>query len=145
MSAAAPTADAFVRAAIAAGVDLSRDPRHIAHEVCHGIAWGVKRPWTNDRIHAAAMRKRPGDRLQGEVEARAVERLVCARLGVSPDTARTPDLRAWALVTLIESARNGLDVPMSVDDLADAIVRAMSAPKVLSLAERVLGIAAEGA
>lgn len=135
------TAASFCAAAHAAGVDGEDNVRHIAHEVCHALEWELRQPWTNDRVHRASRRMIPSERIASEVTARAVERIVCERLGVSPDNGWYKGIESWAAITLIESARNGLNAGITVAEFSDAVRSAMVDSDVLALADRVLAIA----
>lgn len=128
-----------VLAAIRArGVDQCGDSdfRHAVHEAVHGIRLGVK-TWSNDAIHRACMKARPGDRLREEFIARAVEQLVCQRLGVECDT-----VEHYAFVTCMEALKCGLDIGKP-SVVADGVRRAMAdAETVAPLVEQILAMGA---
>lgn len=75
----------FLRALSAGGYGL-RSSQDAAHELYHALTAGVllvsEDRWHRETLNDAIEEKFPGiDRWWNEVEARVVERLVCARLG----------------------------------------------------------------
>jgi hypothetical protein len=116
--------------------------RDAAHEACHALQWDVKRKWTRDNIHA---KKPKPHRIFGhtgvhdEIDARAVEQVVCQRLGVD-----CGPVEKWADICWMEMLKNErISLPMG-DWLANQIRTRMSATKVLGLAVRVMEIGAVG-
>lgn len=110
----------------------SGDLRYASHEACHGIELGLD-DWDVDTIHYALAEQRIGDRVVMECRARAVEQIVCARLGVATKT-----IEQWAYVTSMEALRNRLDVP--IDAIVTGTRARMDCPKTLALAERILAV-----
>ena len=82
------------------------------------------------------MRLRPRARMGHEVTARAVEAVVCARLGEDHSVEEN------AVLTALEAARDGA----AVDAMAFAakVRAAMTTPQVLEIAERVCALGDEG-
>jgi hypothetical protein len=112
------------------------NPRDAAHEACHALHWGVKKKWTRDNIHA----KKPKTRfiaVRHEILARAVEQLVCAKLGVDCGT-----VEHWAFVCWMEMLKNERVSLPSGDWLATQIYEAMKTEEAQALATRVLALAA---
>lgn len=110
--------------------------RHAVHEAVHGIRLGAK-SWSNDAIHRACTRVRPGDRLREELIARAVEQLVCQRLGVACDT-----VEHFAFWTCMEALKNRVDIG-GPDEFARGVRRCMEdARTVAPLVEQVLALGA---
>ena len=122
------TPGAFVAAARARGSDAA-DVRDAAHEAVHAIVHGLP-TWGRREIDRAMMALPPSRRLREEVEARAVEALVCARLG-------EPYRRDYFMfVAAIEASKTGAHVNMG--DFTRAVSAAESCPAVIALADRVI-------
>lgn len=106
--------------------------RDAAHEACHALQWRVTKKWTRDNIHA----KRPKARSSGvadEITARAVEQLVCARLGVDCGT-----VERWADVCWLETLKNERISLPTGSWLADQIRTRMASDGAKRMTERVL-------
>ena len=108
------------------------DVRYATHEACHGIELALD-DWDVDTVHFALAEHRIGDRVVLECRARAVEQIVCARLGVP-----TASIEHWAFITSMEALRNRIDVP--IDVFATGTRRRMDCPQTLSLVERILSL-----
>jgi hypothetical protein len=119
-------AERIIAAVQAKGND-ARDLRDAAHEACHAIAWGVKKKWTRDNIHAKKPKRGPLARSQGvfdEISARAVEQLVCADLGVECWTIEKAATTCW-----FETLKNeGISLP-SPQWIADCVRERMKSPQ----------------
>lgn len=85
---------------------LTSDPqeqvRDASHEAAHALMWGVETPWSRQRIHekAPAMPRALAD----EIRVRAVERLVCERIGLPMSRY---DQTSAAFSCALESSRMG--------------------------------------
>lgn len=78
-----PTADEVVQAIRARGSDTN-NLRDAAHEAHHAIETKVPNgKWDRDTISKAVKRLGPGFAAASEIAARAVEQVVCERLGVA--------------------------------------------------------------
>ncbi len=113
----------------------ARDVRDAAHEAAHGLTLGLAR-WDRQSVDRALMRLRPRPRMDHEVTARAVEAVVCARLG------EEHSVEKYATTTAMEAARNGV----AVDPVrfAARVFAAMGSPRVVEIAERVCAMGDEG-
>jgi len=121
-------------AAVRARGATPRDLRDAAHEAAHALRTGLDVPWTRDRIHDAVLvaASEPSELLAAELEARAVELLVCRQLG------EPYQLEHWAAVCLRESERVlRAGILCTVAELAAAIERRAQAGEVITLARRV--------
>ncbi len=131
-------AAAIIAAVVARGnrAHETGDLRDAAHEAHHALSVGLSGSWDRERLNRAMERKGPSYLLRSEVEARAVEQLVCADLGVDPGGS----VDRWALVSCMEAIKNSrLDIGPPAP-IADAIRRAMRSPEVRRAADRVLAL-----
>ena len=111
-----------------------RDLRDAAHEAAHALRTGLAGRWTRDRIHAAvlAAAPEPHDLLAAELEARAVELLVCQQLG------ELYDIEHWAEVCRRDTERVlRATLLVSVAELAAEIERRAKEGGAVALAKRV--------
>ena len=112
----------------------AEDPRDAAHEAAHALRWGVRKRWTRDNIHA----KKPEARAYGiadEMEARAVEQIVCGRIGYACGS-----IEKWAETCWFETLKNeGIALP-SPAWIVGCVRRRLDDPGALALAERVLAL-----
>jgi len=105
------------------------DARDAAHEASHAlqveaVAWG------REDIHNRLKRRTRSFWLASEIQARAVEALVCKALGIEYDVDK------WALISFMESIKGlGFAMPM---DSADYIRRAMLTKDVRDTAAAIL-------
>lgn len=108
--------------------------RDAAHEACHALDARAKK-WDRDSIHRALARRyrRPVDQVIAEVRARAVERLVCERLGLAYDAAH------WLHIAWLETFKGGIQTP--IDFWQGAVARALTAPATMDMCEQVLALA----
>lgn len=110
------------------------DVRDAVHEAAHAISFGLDAPWTRARIDRAAGRE-PREKFRQEALARAVEQLVCERLGVEIDPL---DMRA-ATAALEAIKLDRYSAPL------EAWVRVIESfcqrPVALELADKVLALA----
>ena len=132
------TPESIIAAIRANGSDAT-DLRDAAHEACHALQWGVKKKWTRENIHA----KKPkphrifGDiGVRDEIDARAVEQLVCARLGVECGS-----VDHWAHICWMESLHNERVLLPAGDWLADQIRLQMRSKRCADLANQVTALA----
>ncbi len=123
---------AAIIAAVAARGSNPHDLRDAAHEACHGIELALPE-WDRESVHYALMDVRPGDRVAMECRARAVEQIVCARLGVA-----TAPIETWAFLTSMEALKNRMDVP--IDVIVEGTRKRLDCPQTLALAERILAL-----
>ena len=132
------TGDELVAIVRARGSNAN-DPRDAAHEACHALDWDVKKPWTRDNIHA---RKPKNSRIFGpmpgvraETLARAVEQLVCQRIGFDCGS-----VEKWAMVCWMEMLKNER-ISLPTDGfLEKAITEDMTSARAITMAERVLAL-----
>lgn len=110
--------------------------RHAVHEAVHGLRLKVP-TWKNAAIHRACTKVRPGDRLVEELIARAVEQLVCQRLGVE-----IMSVEKYAFITCMESLKHRLDIG-PIDFVAEGIRSRMTDTRVVApLVEQILALGA---
>ncbi len=132
------TPESLVAAICARGVSTS-DLRFAAHEACHALQWGVRKKWTIDNIHA---RKPRPNRILGdvgvldEITARAVEQLVCAKLGVDCGS-----VEHWATVCWMETLVNERILLPKGDWLEQQIRKRMESDRAARLTDQVLALA----
>jgi hypothetical protein len=102
MSTNQPDADDLVLALRRLGVDSPdlrhTDLRHCVHEASHALDARMRGPWSNKAVSVAMKRLGPGRAARSELLARAVEQLVCERLGV-----KTQSLEHWIGVSVLEA------------------------------------------
>lgn len=107
--------------------------RDAAHEACHALDYAVEGPWDRESIHDA----RPPERssaIASEIRARAVERLVCERLG---QPIENPD--HWLFIAVMETTRDyGGSLPLAV--WKSAVADAEKQPATLRLVDAVLAL-----
>lgn len=127
-------ADGVVRWVRRCGSDTN-NVRDAAHEASHALEYRVRR-WGREAIHSKVIRSRPGDRARTEVEARAVERLVCAAVNV------THDWSHFNLLCAIEATRSGISFP-SLDVLETLIQSAMRSTVVVERTALILAMGTE--
>jgi hypothetical protein len=136
-----PQATALLDAIRKRGV-TSSSIRDAAHEACHALEWGVKKPWTRDNIHAKKPKAHrifgPAPGIRSEVLARAVEQLVCGSLGVD-----CGPVEHWAAVCWMEMFKNERISLPEGDWLESRIRSAIGNPKSRAMADRVLALAGE--
>jgi len=111
------------------------DVRDAAHEASHALECGVA-DWDREEIHGALIGVRNGERARTEIEARAVERLVCAALGVAHNWPN------FVFLCAMEAMKSGVRFP-SLDMLEAAIRSAMGAPEVVERAALILAMGRE--
>lgn len=129
------TEESFLNAVSRRGC-IARDVRDAAHEAAHALDVGLRVRWTRDRVHDALVRKFTQDwrYIRSEVEARAIEQIVCTRLAVV-----TKPVEYWADRAVMESGHFG-EKMLPYDKLVKAINMAIAAPDVIAKAERVLAL-----
>lgn len=93
------SAESLVLTLRARGVD-DTDLRHCVHEASHALDAKLRHPWSNKRIDAAMKRIGPGRAARSEILARAVEQIVCKRLGVETET-----LDHWVSMSVMEAIK----------------------------------------
>lgn len=132
----APSAAALIAAVRANGSD-PRDLRDAAHEACHALDFDVPAgQWDRESIHERAPTR--SDLVRAEVLARAVERIVCERLGqpLTPD-----ECAQYTMIAGMEMLRNSrIEVPLSV--WQKGIALAYTSTEAARMADRVLALAA---
>lgn len=129
--------EALIAAIRARGSD-ARDLRDAAHEACHAIEANVPDgKWDREGIHSRLIRGRSrSDLVRLEIEARAVEQLVCADLGVDCDT-----VDKWAEITWWETMKNmRINLP-SVEWIAKAVNLAMKQGRIRDKTDAVVALA----
>lgn len=105
------------------GMDvLAGSIRFAAHEAHHAIMAGLTDEsdrWDSDSIHEALLEwadERPAKLVATELDARAVERVVCDRLGLDPGP-----IEHWAHITFMETLQTTRIALPSGDWVADCI------------------------
>lgn len=134
------TAQRIIAAVHARGSN-AHDLRDAAHEAVHGLLSNLS-SWERESLHRKLVKQLGSSRgriglLSEEVTARAVEAIVCERLGVAHD------IKSFALVTLCEALKNGLYISWSASELAEIVRARMADPKTRALASRVIAMGDE--
>jgi hypothetical protein len=122
----------LVAAVRARGSD-TKDARDAAHEASHALDVGAKR-WDRESIHRALMKRRRGEQFASEVTARAVEQIVCAKLGVDCGT-----VEKWASVSYMEALKHRLPFS-SYEDFLSAVRAAIDSREADRGAKRILAL-----
>jgi hypothetical protein len=139
------SAEAILAAIQSRGSDAV-DLRDAVHEATHAIQCRLHGPWQRERIHAALERRAKhsaGKRwlvtemVRYELQARAVEMLVCERFAVPYDA------KNWALWCAMETAKTYRVDLGSLDTLVDAFVLASKQRHTLELLDQVLATKAK--
>ena len=114
------------------------DLRDAAHEACHALESDLRGKWTRDRIHTKLTRGVFSRMflVESEIKARAVEQIVCKRLGVETDP-----VDSWAAVALLEMATTFGNAP-PLDLFLATVAKRMASPTVIALAGRVIALGA---
>jgi hypothetical protein len=86
----------------------ANDLRDAAHEASHALEVKPRR-WDRESIHAKIMRRPLAFKVFTELEARAVERLVCAAHGVEHDWA------SFEFIAFMEASKSGVWLPKDLD------------------------------
>ncbi len=130
-------------AAIRARGSDAKTLRDAAHEAHHALVADVRTTWTRDHIHEALIAfcdERPGHLVTEELDARAVEQLVCQRLGVDCGA-----VDKWAAVCWFETVKSiGVALP-SPAWIADLVRERMQQSAIVAAADRVLALYASRA
>lgn len=117
------------------------DLRDASHEASHALEFDLRGKWSRDRVHAAVIKRGRGSRflsgaliVKSEIKARAVEQIVCSRLGVPVES-----VEVFAGVALLEMGITfGSCPPEAV--FIKMIRQSMIDPGVITLAERVIAL-----
>lgn len=125
------SAESVVRAVQNLGSD-ARDLRDAAHEAHHALSCGLTNPWERERIHRAVMRRGRAEAAINEIEARAVERIVCAEFGID-----CGNVEQWAAIACMEAIKSGIRYP-SVAWFSDRVRDYMKRPEMRSAADRII-------
>lgn len=126
-------AEKIIKAIRARGSDAT-DLRDAAHEAHHALDAKAKK-WDRESIHRALMRRHRCALLRSEVMARAVEQIVCTRLGVDPKG----DVEKWALVACLESIKYGLP-HTDPSTFAAMVCREMSGAEAIAASDAVIAL-----
>jgi hypothetical protein len=127
------TAERVLAAVRARGSD-ARDVRDAAHEASHALQFRLPN-WNRTLIDLHMHRVRPAARVRSEVIARAVEQLVCERVGFPYDPAE------FISVALLEMAMTFRDVEAPTTTVFTASVReALAMPTVRRLVDKIVGM-----
>lgn len=138
VSAPVVTPDALVAAVRARGSDAD-DARDAAHEALHALRAGLADGWDREVIHAALVRSKRGrERIEAylfaeEVLARAVERIVCRRVGHD-----IGDPEHWLFIAAMEGTKTGFNVRMA--DWREAVDAVERSARAAEWADRVLAL-----
>lgn len=132
-----PAASALLVAIRRLGSD-AQDLRDAAHEACHALQWNLRKKWTRTNVERANPYRRRSQfsfGLADEITARAVEQIVCVKLGEKCST-----LEASVLSMCMETASiDRIQIPY--DPMVKAVRERMKDPAVLKLADRVIALA----
>lgn len=136
----ATTARRIVAAVQAHGSDAD-DLRDAAHEAVHGLL-GNLTSWGRNDIGRALVRRlgtpfEQSEVLSEEITARAVEAIVCERLGVAHD------IEQFAGVTLWEALHNRVHIPVGDAEFAGFVRTRMDNAETRALADRVIALGDE--
>ena len=136
------TADELIAAIRARGSD-ARDLRDAAHEAHHAILHVKRGPWTRAAIDKAvqtAYRKSfsYSFKLCEEIDARAVEQVVCADLGVACWT-----VKHAAMVMIMECIKIDRVAGLELDQIVTSVRRRMVAPAIRKHADAVIALASQ--
>lgn len=131
------TARRIIAAVQARGSDAD-DLRDAVHEAVHGLLGNLS-SWERESLHRKLVERLGSSHgriglLSEEITARAVEAIVCERLGVAHDIER------FALVTLWEALKNGLYISWGESELAKAVRARMGLPETQVLADRIVAL-----
>ena len=131
----ASTAEELILAVQSRGSDAI-DLRDAAHEASHALEAGARR-WDREAIHRALLRKfrRPGDLVASEVEARAVEQLVCAHFGVD-----CGKVERWADWSILEALKHRLPIITDRQFMVKAIRTRMASKRTQAHAAKVIAL-----
>lgn len=134
-------ADLFISEVRRRGSD-AHDLRDAAHESFHAMVAKIRAPWDRERIHAGLLRTpivrsfaRAG-LIAHELDARSVERVVCARFGVEYD------LNFWSTVAVMETVKTtgvGIDLTWWIAEIEKRSAQAGCYLAARSLIRRILG------
>lgn len=87
------------------------DLRDAAHEAFHALSVGLEEDWDRETIHEALVERFGGAELWlHELQARAVEQLVCAEFGVE-----TNPIEHWVHWSILEAIKFRQPVDMNFD------------------------------
>lgn len=127
--------EALLLAIRARGVESS-DLRDAAHEACHALQWGLTKKWTRTNVERANPNKRRISLgLADEITARAVEQIVCKRLGAECQTVES------CVMTMCMETVKFDRVSLPYDDMVKAVRRRITSPAAIIMADRVLALA----
>ena len=130
--------EALVLALRARGVD-DIDLRHCVHEASHALDAKMRGPWSNTAVSNAMKRLGPGRAARSELLARAVEQLVCKRLGVE-----TKSLDYWVGMSVLEAIKYR-DPFLDHEEALAAAERLMKTAEAQERAAEILALAAKPA
>ncbi len=125
--------DAIVLALRARGVD-STDLRYCVHEASHALDAKLREPWSNKAVDRAMKRIGPVRAARSEILARAVEQLVCKRLGVE-----TRSLETWVGMSVMEAIKFR-DPFLSYEDALVAAKRTMGTAEAEDRATEIVAL-----
>ena len=136
----ATTARRIVAAVQARGSDAN-DLRDAAHEAVHGLL-GNLTSWERESLHRSLVERLGSSHgrvglLSEEITARAVEAIVCDRLGVAHD------IEQFAGVTLWEALHNRVHIPVGDAEFAGFVRTRMDNAETRALADRVIALGDE--
>lgn len=130
-----PTPESVIAAVRSMGSDAC-DLRDAAHEAYHAIRGGLRSGrWDRETIHRAVIRLEPADIACHELGARAVEQIVCARIGVDCGT-----VDSWAHVAWMEAFKSGVLMFPEGSWIADRVRERMTRPRFQRAADEILAL-----
>lgn len=118
----------------AKGVDAT-DLRHCVHEASHALDAKMRGRWSNEACSYAMERMGPGRAAASELLARAVEQIVCERLGVE-----TKPLDYWVGMSVMEACKFR-DPFLSYKDALAAATRQMKSKAADERATEIVALA----
>jgi hypothetical protein len=126
-------AAALVGVLRARGVD-NTDLRHCVHEASHALDAKMRGPWSNEAVSRAMKRLGPGRAARSELLARAVEQIVCKRLGVE-----TTPLDKWIFTSCMEAIKFG-DPFLKYEDALTAARSIMATAEAAARATEIIAL-----
>lgn len=131
------TSDELISAIRSRGSDTT-DLRDGVHEAHHAIEAGVPEgKWDRDTISRYVKRMGRGRAAASEIVARAVEQIICAKLGVE-----TKPISHWAMISCMEAIKFR-EAFMDYTEAVNAIESAMKQRRTLEAVDKVLALVSQ--
>lgn len=117
---------------------VSEDLRDAAHEAHHALFCRLRKPWTRDRIHDALCKQanrlrrlRNGELVSYELDARAVEWIICEQHGIEHSVS------SWAEMTWWETSKNMNIMLPGVEWIAENVTKRKELTRIKDFAANV--------